>query len=289
MLQNMPKLCRYVPAVLILLIVAIGSGNPIWAGSAAVNDADESSPAAPIQAKAFNKEVELLYRYVEEGNIQAVLEQVRKVSGLFESSSFQGLAGVEGIHVLAESIIEMKEATAHASQDPQHWMLTAGKLRLAADSLTHMKDALWLQYFKVVREDLDKMGELAGKQDKQGMASAFESLQGHYELIRPSVIIQRKPDEVNMVESWLSYAGGLVSSGDTEGVQRIVPQGEELVNTLFGKKRDEPALAPLGEVKEPWTWQVIIGAVILAALTFAGYRKYRGQLNSTKPLFPPKA
>lgn len=285
MLRIFPKLLLCLSAL--LLLVTAGWGNPLWASPAA-NGQSESSPAASIQAKALNKEVEQLYRHVEEGNVQAVLEDIRRVSGLFEASSFQGLTGVEGIHALAESILEMKEATARATQEPQHWMVSAGKLRMAADSLIHARDALWLQYYKVIREDLRVMGQYAQQQDQAGMRRAYDSLSEHYELIRPSVVIQRKPEDVNMMESWISYAGGLVASGDTTQVEKVVPQGEEMMNMLFGKKKDEPALAPLGEVKEPWTWQLVIAAFILAALTFAGYRKYRGQLYSAKPMFPRK-
>ncbi|MHA2853776.1 sporulation protein YpjB [Paenibacillus lautus] len=285
MLRIFPKLLLSLSAL--LLLVTAGWGNPLWASPAA-NGQSESSPAASIQAKALNKEVEQLYRHVEEGNVQAVLEDIRRVSGLFEASSFQGLTGVEGIHALAESILEMKEATARATQEPQHWMVSAGKLRMAADSLIHARDALWLQYYKVIREDLRVMGQYAQQQDQAGMRRAYDSLSEHYELIRPSVVIQRKPEDVNMMESWISYAGGLVASGDTAQVGKVVPQGEEMMNMLFGKKKDEPALAPLGEVKEPWTWQLVIAAFILAALTFAGYRKYRGQLYSAKPMFPRK-
>lgn len=284
MFRTFPKLLLCLSAL--LMLVTVSMGDSVWATPA--NEQSETSPAASIQAKALNKEVEQLYRHVEEGNVQAVLEDIRRVSGLFEASSFQGLTGVEGIHVLAESILEMKEATARATQEPQHWMVSAGKLRMATDSLIHVKDALWLQYYKVIREDLRVMGEYAAQQDQAGMRRAYASLSEHYELIRPSVVIQRKPEDVNMVDSWISYAGGLVSSGDTAQVQKVVSHGEEMINTLFGKKKDEPALAPLGEVKEPWTWQLVIGAFILAALTFAGYRKYRGQLYSSKPMFPRK-
>ncbi|MEJ9220915.1 sporulation protein YpjB [Paenibacillus glucanolyticus] len=270
----------------LLLLHAISISDPIWADPASGDT--ETSPAASIQAKALNKEVEQLYRHVEEGNVQAVLEDTRRVSSLFEASSFQGLTGVEGIHALAESILEMKEATARAVQEPQHWMRSAGKLRMASDSLIHSRDALWLQYFKVIREDLRVMGQYAVQQDKPGMKRAYDSLEEHYELIRPSIVIQRKPEDVNMIESWISYAGGLVTSGETSEVQRVLPQGEEMMNMLFGKKKDEPALAPLAEVREPWTWQLVIGAFILAALTFVGYRKYRGQQYSSKPMFPRK-
>lgn len=249
----------------------------------------KTSPAASIQAKALNREVETLYRLVEEGNLQGVNESLRRVQNLFESASFQGLTSIEGIHVLAESIVEMKETTATAKLEPKQWMMSAGKLRLAVDSLIHPKDGIWLQYYKVIREDLQVMEQSAAKLDREGIKRAYASLQDHYELIRPSLVIQRKPEEVSMIESWLSYAGGVVSNADPAEVRRIVPQGEEVINMLFGKKKDEPALAQLDEIQGPWFGQLLIAAFILSALTFAAYRKYRGQKNGFHPLFPKKS
>lgn len=95
-------------------------------------------------------------------------------------------------------------------------------------------------------------------------------------MVRPSMIIVRKPEEVTMLDSWVSYAGGMVSREDAKEIRRIAPQGEEIINHLFGKKKDEPALAPLGEVQGPWGWQLLFAAFILSALSFAGYRKYKG-------------
>lgn len=249
---------------------------------------DKPSPAASIQAKALNVEVENLYRLVKEGNLLAANESLRRVQGLFEASSFEGLTRVEGIQVLAESIVEMKETTARAKLDPNQWMMSAGKLRLAVDSLTHPKDGIWLQYYKVIREDLQMMQTHAVKQDREGLNKAYRLLQDHYELIRPALVIQRKPEEVSMIESWLSHAGGVVSGANTSEVRDIVPQGEVIVNMLFGKKKDEPAIAQLGEVEGPWFWQLIFAAMILSALTFAAYRKYKGQRNSYYPLFPKR-
>lgn len=247
-----------------------------------------ASPAAEIQAKALNREAESLYRFVEEGNTQAANDSLRRIERLFETSSFQGLTGVEGVHALAESIIEMKETAARVQLDPKPWMIAAGKLRLAADSLAHPKDGIWLQYYKVIREDIQLLDQSAAKQDRAGMQKAFAGLQEHYEMIRPALIIVRKPEEVTMLESWLSYAGGAVSRNEAADIRRIAPQGEVIINLLFGKKKDEPALAPLGEVRGPWMWQLLFAAFILAALTFAGYRKYKGHKNRFDPIFPKR-
>lgn len=268
------------------LLFGLGYGSIVWGSSERAED--QTSPAASIQAKALNREVETLYRLVEEGNLQGAYESLRRVESLFESSSFQGLVSVEGIHVLAETILEMKERSAVAKLEPKQWMMSAGKLRLAVDSLTHLEDGIWLQYYKVIREDLQMMGQSAAKNDHAGVKKAYASLQDHYELIRPSLIIQRKPEDVSMIESWLTYAEGVVSKPDLAKVREIVPQGEEMINMLFGKKKDEPALASLDELEGPWFGQLLIPAFILAALTFAAYRKYKGHKNKFHPLFPKK-
>lgn len=234
------------------------------------------SPAAGLQAEAFNREAESLYRYVEEGHTEKAAESLRTLESLFEASSFHGLTGVEGIHALAGTILEMKEAIARVKIDPKHWMTAAGKLRLAADSLTHPKDGIWLQYYKLIREDIQRMDQRAATMDRAGMKKAFADFQEHFEMVRPSMMIVRKPEEVAMLESWISYTGGVVSREDAKEIRRITPRGEEIINLLFGKKKDEPALAPLGEAQGPWVWQLLFGAFILSALTFAGYRKYQG-------------
>lgn len=282
---RVPKSFRVGAAALLTFIIVFGIVHPPVTSALGKT---VPSDASAIQADAFNKQVEQMYRHVQDGNVQAVREDVRRISGLFEASSFEGLTGVEGIHILAECIIEMKEATARASLEPQHWMLAAGKLRLAADSLVHARDALWLQYFKIIREDLQLMDQHAARGDTRSVKVAYDQMKQHYELVRPAMVIQRKSEEVNMLESWLSYAGGVAVSSDMDQIRKIVPQGEELINMLFGKKKDEPALAPLGEAKNPWAWQMMMAAFILAALTFVGYRKYRGQQYSSKPIFPRK-
>ncbi|WP_054957101.1 sporulation protein YpjB [Paenibacillus dakarensis] len=273
-------------AAAVFLLFGLGFGKIAY--SSPDTPKDRPSPAASIQAKALNLEVETLYKLVEEGNLMKVNESLRKVQSLFEAASFQGLTSVEGIQVLAESIVEMKETTAGAQLEPKQWMRSAAKLRLAADSLTHPKDGIWLQYYKVIREDLRMMELSAAKQDTKGIKKAYASLEDHYELIRPALVIQRKPEDVSMIESWLSHAGGVVSTAGPSAVRGIIPQGEVIVNILFGKKKDEPALAQLGEVEGPWFWQLLFGAFILSALSFAAYRKYKGLNSGYHPMFPKK-
>lgn len=246
------------------------------------------SSEAVKQAKALSSTVEQLYQHVLAGNTNLVHEDLQQVDSIFENSELQKLTTVEGIHALSESIIEMKEAFARVQSDSEQWLTASAKLRMAADSLNNPKQPLWLQYYKLIREELSEMKSNTEKGDILAVKQAYERLQNHYENIRPAVIIQRKPADVTMVDSWLSYAGGLVNavSPKTGQIQTMIGQGEELFNGLFGKKKDYPALAPLDQVDGSWPWILWAGAFIFVILAYTAYRKYRGERDSIKNLKP---
>jgi sporulation protein YpjB len=231
------------------------------------------------QASELSMVAERLYRDVVEGNLTEVRLGTLRTEQIFTSSSFQGLTDVEGVQALAECIVEMKVATAQASIQPELWLNTAAKLRLAADSLSNREEPLWHQYYKVVREDLALMQNQLIENNKLGLKKNYDSLQSHYELIRPAIVIQKKPFEVNMIDTWISYIGGLISSNTSkpESIRSAIIQGEELVNTLFGKKRDEPAFLAYLDRHSYQNGIWIVAIFILSALIYVGYRKYKGE------------
>ncbi|MEC0089736.1 sporulation protein YpjB [Paenibacillus macquariensis] len=268
--------------LVVFIIVFMPDYHMIWA--------DESSSLPSKQAGQLSEAVETLYRDVVDGNITKVRLETEQIEKLFTSSSFQGLTEVEGIHALAECIVEVKIATAQATLQPELWLQAIAKLRLAADSLSNRQQPLWHQYYKVVREDLSTMQSQFNLNNKEGLKQAYDSLQTHYELIRPAIVIQKKPFEVNMIDSWISYAGGVTNTttSNPEAIRSMISQGEEHFNTLFGKKKDEPAFAPQIQYNmfNKGLW---IGALfIVSILSYVGYRKYRGEQTSMKALPPPK-
>ncbi|GAB6990279.1 sporulation protein YpjB [Paenibacillus pini] len=276
-----------------VLLILLGSlyygSSSAWAYQADDEPLQMNPVGSPlVQAERLDTASETLYQHVLEGNINLVQQDIREVAQIFESSSLQGLTTVEGIHAIAESIVEMKEATVQARIQEEQWLTASAKLRMAADSLSHPRQPVWLQYYKVIREDLNNMNVAVVAKDKQGLKNGYESLRRHYEVIRPAVIIQRKNGEIAIIDSWVSYAGGIISSTSTASMDMsgLISQGEEQFNGLFGKKKDEPALASLDSVNTPWPWVVWSGSFILIILAYAGYRKYRGEQNTFQSVEP---
>ncbi|MGF7049917.1 sporulation protein YpjB [Paenibacillus sp. DS2015] len=288
-------LCRRLttPALwvlVILLLSVIVSPVFVYGEGKLELENDKDTSVSLKQALILNTATEKLYRLVLEGNTDQALQELTQIQMVFESSSFQGLTKVEGVHVLAECIVELKEATAQAQVHPEQWLNASAKLRLAVDSLSHPRQPLWLQYYKVVSEDLNAMKKTLIANNRQALKQAYDSLQGHYELIRPSVVIQREPYEVRTIDSWLSYAGGLSSSGSSEAadIRSMLGQGEELLNELFGKKKDQSAFASLSEFNLPWKGIMLGGIFILFILIYVGYRKYRGEQDRIRKV-PPRS
>ncbi|GIP25621.1 sporulation protein YpjB [Paenibacillus sp. J23TS9] len=287
-MRGSKRLFKRKPWLFILLVALCITMQPAKINALGDNQDSGKSAEAVKQAATLSQTVERLYQHVLEGDTNLVHKDLQEVDSIFENSSLQKLTTVEGIHALSESIIEMKEAVARVQLDPKHWLTASAKLRMAADSINNPKQALWLQYYKLIREELTQMKSNTEKGDFLAAKQAYERLQEHYEIIRPAVVIQRKPADVTMVDSWLSYAGGLVNAvtPKTGEMQRSIEIGEEIFNGLFGKKKDYPALAPLEQVNGAWPWAMWAGAFILVILAYTAYRKYRGERDSFKKVTP---
>lgn len=239
MLRSIPLKPKTRWFILWLLAVVL-SLQPVIAHG---RSADDQAPAGPEdaarQAARLSQVAEQMYNHVLQGDINQVGRELQEVNAIFESSSFQKLTSVEGIHALSESIIEMKEAVARVHLDKKQWLTASAKLRMAADSLNNPKQPIWMQYYKVIREELSQMRAGLGKGDVLAAKQAYDRLQEHYELIRPAVTIQRTPSDVAMVDSWISYMGGLVNVVQPKPaeIESMIGQGEEMFNGLFGKKK----------------------------------------------------
>ncbi|QWU14613.1 sporulation protein YpjB [Paenibacillus sophorae] len=240
----------------------------------------QSPVTAEANALKLEQQAETLYGYVTEGNINKARETTDAISRLFVLSSFDGLTSVEGVNALSGAIIDMKAAVAGVSVQQERWETAAARLRLAANSLAHPRQPMWLQYYKLIREDLNDMEQSAAGSDLTGWKTAVSHIEERYDTIRPAIIIARKPEEVNRFDAWLSYAAGLVSGSRPPGREELmnaVSQGREAARVMFGKERDEPALSLPLAPREYGLAGWLGAGFILAALAYTAYRKYRGE------------
>jgi sporulation protein YpjB len=249
------------------------------------------SAAAEVSAKSraiqLEQAAETLYGHVLEGDVIKVRQDTETISRLFVASSFEGMTSVEGINALSGVIIDLKAAIAGAEIAPQRWESAAARLRLAANSLNHPRQPMWIQYYKLIREDLNDMENSASANDLGAWKTALERLQARYDTIRPAILISRQPEEVNAFDSWLSYAAGVPSSSqplDRARLLEIVSYGQEAARILFGKEKEEPALSLPMAPESYGIWGLLGAGFILASLFYTGYRKYRADSQDWRPV-----
>jgi sporulation protein YpjB len=232
-----------------------GSGTEAYIEAAGVTVSDPAALTGRSGAQRLEQAAEALYGYVLEGDVVKARAEAEEISQIFISSSFEGLTSVEGVNALSAVIMDLKSAMAAVEASPQRWEAAAARLRLAANSLNHPRQPMWLQYYKLVREDLNDMEQSAAAGDLKSWKAALARLQSRYDNIRPAVIISRPPEAVNTFDSWLSFAQGSTTSAQPVERARLL----EIVS--YGQDA---------------------AAFIITALAYAAYRKYRGQNGEWK-------
>lgn len=271
--------------LLLGLVMLVGLPFP-WPGIA---KADAALPAAAGSENGgtgtekreeklarFEQAAEALYRSMQEGHTQKALEDMERLTDTLTGLSFKGLTTVEGIHALAESVMDAQHTLVRAELSPEDWTYVSAKLRLAVNSLIHRDKALWLQYYKVMREELDKIesGRISGS--RTAVREAFLALKRHYDVIRPAAVIRREAWEISRFDSWMSHLEGLSEEGAPKGdaLGRALKQGDRYLKELFGKTED-PVFLPVTGYGKPIYWSLLIGGWIVLALAYTGLRKYR--------------
>ncbi|WMT42712.1 sporulation protein YpjB [Paenibacillus sp. D2_2] len=262
------------------IILLLLQGSQVYADElpvASTADVKITEQERADKLRQLEEATELLYQDMQQGNTQRANQDMEQVIEALERLSFKGLTSVEGIHALAESIMDVKETLAKAVDGQEEWISSSARLRLAVNSLTHPKQAMWHQYYKVLGEDLQRMNQAHNTGSGEALRQAYLSLKSHYELIRPAVVIRKDITEINRFDSWLYYVDSLTNDtkADTSVLTRTLLQGEALVKELFGKKGDEQVFLPIAGYGNPWNWSLLIGGWILLALFYTAYRKYR--------------
>lgn len=257
-------------AVVLLLSVCVPPGI-----AEARDQPKAANPAKEIEG--LDHAAAVLYRDVMDGNIEKARADVAEVSRWFSMGQVQTALSVEAIHALSGSILEVQQATQSVQASPDEWVKAAASLRLATDALAHRNQPLWQQYYKILKEDVSGLNSQFAKGNMKGFAAGAAVLEDHYETIRTAALIHGKSTEVVRTDSWISYIKGLgqQQNVDASAIRGALEQGNLTFNALFGREKDATALAPFIPQESEHRAELAIGIMVLLALTYAGYRKYR--------------
>lgn len=238
----------------------------------------ESNPEVRTQIlEKFNQTAEIVYQGAIEGNLTDVRSNVAQLESMLKQIPLGELTSVEGIRALTNSIVETKRVVNAVKVDLNRWRFTTAKMRLAVDALTHPKQPMWVQYYKVFLDDIDQLERAVKAGQGTNTLQAFRGFQEHYELIRPSAIIQRDPSTIEAADSYVSYlqTRAMAQPLSKDQVLEAIVMAKPILQQLFQKTTDSPTFVPIGTEDDIWVWTFGIGAVVITVLSYVGWRKYQ--------------
>ncbi|WJH37539.1 sporulation protein YpjB [Paenibacillus sp. CC-CFT747] len=110
------------------------------------------------------------------------------------------------------------------------------------DALVHEKDPMWHQYYRLFKNDLDRMEAMTEQKKAAETAAVLTQLEQRYLLIRPALFIRHDPSEIERLDSLFVFLKKQANPKQMAfpALQSGIKQLDELIDILFGKKRTAP-------------------------------------------------
>lgn len=219
----------------------------------------------------LNGLAEQFYTNVNEGKIEEARAGIIELNKQVTNIHFKGAASPEGVEALMETMITAKQVLTSFMPSMNEAIVSAAKVRLAVDALTHPKHPMWLHYYKILKEDGNQLVIALEQQQEQHVNQAMNQMMKHYEVIRPAVLINREPSEVMKMDSYLKF---LMNEPNISAMS----QYDDVLNELFHRK-SSTAYLELEQQQNPFLWTAALGAIIITVLSYVGWRKYQYEQN----------
>lgn len=241
-----------------------------------------TAPTASENWKQLDSYAEQLYRASVAGELEQVQKTIYAMGKLFTETTFNGATSVEGVRALSDAIVQVKRILPSIQLKQEELMRATARLRLAADALAHPKQAMWLQYEQVLRDDMTRM--LSTNQNKEWIPYANRWLE-HVDRIRPAATIQRDVQTIELMESLTQFIRDTAKGKHSpkEANEALNKHGDTVLSQLFGTEKANPTLGPPTYTPLPFQWIFMLAFIVCMMLAYVGFQKYRYEQNAIRP------
>jgi len=221
----------------------------------------------------LNQTADEMYKKVMQGDITGGRTVIQQVSDLVTTIRYEGLTTLEGLNALTEAVAQGKRLLNSTRYSSDEGVVAAAQIRLAADALSHPEQPMWLQYYKLLKEDLNGIEQAAKSEKLADFKKDVGSFERHISIIHPSLLISRDPTDVEKLDSLVTFVAGQFKTEQSpyQPIVNLLPAIHQIIDKLFLKK-DTTAFLPVVDDKNPILWTFVMASVIMAALGFAGWR-----------------
>lgn len=257
--------------------LVIGLAACLLLGSLPVQAAENGGePGREEKLRLLDETAAALYREAKAGKAVEAREELERFADLMTRLSYGGITTLEGLNALTSLVAESREVYNRVQFDQRLALLSAAKIRLAADALTHREKPLWLEYRATFEQDAEKLREAILSGRREEAKRALGAFYDHYLVIRPAVLISRSAAVAEKLDSWFLFMNGLLSAPDYDAarVKDGAANAAQLIEELF-RPGDAAASAGPGKPAAPALWAAMVCGAIVSVLAYVGYRKYK--------------
>jgi sporulation protein YpjB len=259
----MPILLQFKRMIFIFIIMFVtlnGCSSPVESTEQAAEEREY------VKLDKLNRIADEMYLKTQDEHIEEARVELIRLSELLTEIRYQGITSLEGVQALTQTVIEAKAVFSAVEFSMEEGLMVSAKLRLAADALTHPKNPMWLQYYKVLKQDGIELALAVEKDQPDLIKQGLAKIAGHYSLIKPAVVITRDPSEARKMDSFLVFL-------NKETSVEALKQYESLLKELFHREESTTYL-PVSD-QNPVLWSLAIGSIIITVLIYAGWRRFQ--------------
>jgi sporulation protein YpjB len=243
-----------------------------------LNAAAVPSEETSQQIARFNQLGEAVYNHTLQGKFSEVRNEITDMSNLIPRMRLEGVTTLMGVRALADTLLLGNRAINAVQVNPEELLFAATRIRLMADALAHPNTPLWLQYNKVIQEDLRVMEQASKNKAIKDLKKSFTDLNAHYQTILPALQVSLQAEEISKIDSVIKYMQKELNNVTVRysDVNRALKTLKEQWEHLFAPKSDAAALMPFIESNDPvLSWMLWMGSVIILILAYAAWRMRR--------------
>jgi len=266
----MPK--RWLLCLLFLLML-FGLGSD-W-----TETPSEMADQESVEKERWSMLASQVAKWVRKGDVLEARTQLAVLSNRFSKANLEkDPIGVEALHALSGVLLDMERALNQVKPDEAVLLRQAERLEITFDALTHPHQPMWKQYDHMLKQHLSIAQEAARMKNKAAAQEAIRQFYDDYQLIRPALIVSKRPSTVNRVDSLVTWVR---TAEEWPKLKQGLTQLQRLIYPLFHGTDQEVALMVDGWNEELVIWTIFwVSILIVSVLGYVSWRKYQGFKNA---------
>ncbi|MHA7963482.1 sporulation protein YpjB [Paenibacillus sp. CAU 1782] len=289
---------RIAAPLILCILLTLASSWSVWIRPINAGHLDQSPGGHHIQLQVMNNTASDLYAAALSNERHLAYNRLMKLKQQTEAGMLRGF-GTEAGWVALDNEMTETEALLLSGSPSRAWAEGAARIALAADAMSSGSGGLWLQYEKLLEDDLAairKAWKRSAGDPAAAAAARLNSFSAHAGRIAPAALMAGSAQATEQLLRSISEAAALLDAkmagtADERRLQLAVEAAfvsmENASSAMFEGEAYRSSVQPISASAgrpDVMQWALFLGTLISAVLTWTGWRKYKQNPFGVKTL-----